>query len=286
MDRMIRNIVTVIAFFSLCGWGAALDGGVGGIDVTSEGTPSASSVFPGFSVQAGVDGDSGTNWYSDGCFGGEGSGGSSTESYYWTHSSNIEFSRVELDPETMGGFGFTSIRFIITDSAAGIVYTSVPIPLPGFDVDLVHPFPAGTIGTKLEILLTGHENCACGGFAELRVFATPPTPPTVLLRINGDDADVVTSAGPVKLTLTMDPGTVTDPLGWFFVIIVQGQVFWITGSGVSSVPGVLLVIPPLSLTDIPLIDTTLAPPSVLTFVFFLFDGTSIVSLDFITSAVF
>ena len=50
-------------------------------DITSLGTPSASSVFTGYDVSSGVDGNAATDWYSDGCGGGPGSGGANTESY-------------------------------------------------------------------------------------------------------------------------------------------------------------------------------------------------------------
>ena len=144
-------------------------------DITSLGTPSASSVFPGYFVSSGVDGSATTDWYSDGCAGGAGSGGANTESYYWELSQDRQVTRVELDPETLDGFGFEKIRFRLFNSLSAMTYESSEIALAAFDVNIAHDLPSAAIGNKLEILLINHENCACGGFRELRVFgsATP-----------------------------------------------------------------------------------------------------------------
>ena len=148
-------------------------------EITSMGTPSASSVFAGYFVSSGVDGNPATDWYSDGCGGGAGSEGANTESYYWEFSQDIFFTKVELDPETLDGFGFEKIRFRVFNSAAVKVYESSEITLTAFDVDISHDLPSAPKGNKLEILLTNHENCACGGFSDLRIFgSTTPVPAT------------------------------------------------------------------------------------------------------------
>ena len=60
-----------------------------------------------------------------------------------------------------------------------MTYESPEIALAAFDVDISHTLPSAPIGNKLEILLINHENCACGGFSELRVFgSTTPLPAT------------------------------------------------------------------------------------------------------------
>ena len=143
--------------------------------VTSLGTVSASSVFSGYSVGSGIDGDTTTDWFSDGCGGNEGSDGPNTESFFWKHSQDVSFARVELDEESIGGFGFQAIQFRISNLADATVYESEQMGLAGNKVDLDHQFPTDTIGNKLEILLINHEDCACGGLSELRIFAKLPT---------------------------------------------------------------------------------------------------------------
>ncbi len=148
-------------------------------EITSLGTPSASSVFSGHFVSSGVDGNPTTDWYSDGSGGGAGSDGANTESYYWEYSENLYITRIELDPENLDGFGFDRIRFRIFNLAATKVYESAEIPLTAFDVDIDHSLPTVVTGSKLEILMIDHQNCACGGFSELRIFgSTTPVPAT------------------------------------------------------------------------------------------------------------
>ena len=146
-------------------------------EVTSLGTPSASSVFAGYFVSSGVDGNPATDWFSDGVGAGAGSGGTDTESYYWEFPQDLYIERVELDPETIGGFGFDKIRIRVFDSAATMVYESAEITLTAFDVDITHTLATVPFGSKVEILLINHENPACGGFSELRIFgSTTPVP--------------------------------------------------------------------------------------------------------------
>ena len=170
-------------------------------EITSLGVPSASSVFSGYFVSSGVDDDPATDWYSDGCDGGAGSGGTNTESYYWEFSKDLSITKVELDPENMDGFGFEKIRFRIFNSATIKVYESSEITLTAFDVDITHSLPSVPKGSKLEILLINHENCACGGFSELRIFgSTTPIPATGSL---GLIAMTLTVAG-IMLWLTQN----------------------------------------------------------------------------------
>ncbi len=148
-------------------------------DITSLGTPSASSVFSGYSVSSGVDGNPATDWYSDSCGGGAGSEGANTESYYWELSQDRQLTSVELDPENLDGFGFEKIRFRIYNSLSVMIYESPEIGLAAFDVAIPHSLASAPVGNKLEILLINHEDCACGGFRELRVFgSTTPLPAT------------------------------------------------------------------------------------------------------------
>lgn len=111
--------------------------------------------------------------------------------------------------------------------------------------------------------------------------------PDVALAINGEHppSNVVTTSGPVRLTLDMSPGTSTDPLGWFYAIVVGGNVLWVTPTGISTTPAALLTSPPVALDDVTLFDSVLPSGTQISFVFFLFDGTDVVDLDSITAVV-
>jgi subtilase family serine protease/V8-like Glu-specific endopeptidase len=108
--------------------------------------------------------------------------------------------------------------------------------------------------------------------------------PIVNLKINGMDTPVVTTPDVVKLTLGISPTTYTASLDWYYAIIGGGGVFWVTSTGLSTTPAPLLNSPPLVLNDVAILDTTL-PPGTWTFAFFLLNGGSVVSSDFITANV-
>jgi hypothetical protein len=54
----------------------------------------------------------------------------------------------------------------------------------------------------------------------------PPTP-TVTLKVNGQHptSPVVTTSGPMLLTLDISPSSFTAPVSWFWGLVVNNQVF-------------------------------------------------------------
>lgn len=113
-------------------------------------------------------------------------------------------------------------------------------------------------------------------------------PPTVNLKINGQDPAnfVVSTPGPVRLTLDMATNGYTGPLDWYWAIYLpDGTLAWITSSGVSTTPAPLFNAPPFPATDLPLIDATL-PAGVYVFYFFGLDpGGNLAGFDYIVAAV-
>jgi hypothetical protein len=111
--------------------------------------------------------------------------------------------------------------------------------------------------------------------------------PVITLKINGlhPTPPVVTTSGPVNLTLSVSPTTYTAALDWYWAAVINGNLFWITSSGVSTVPAPFLHSVPLVLTDVPLLSLTLPRNSSFTSVMFMLNGGAVVASDFISAQV-
>lgn len=111
--------------------------------------------------------------------------------------------------------------------------------------------------------------------------------PVVNLKVNGFDPipPIVTTRGPIHLTLDMPPTTFTGTLDWYWALILNGQIYWVTGSGLSTTPAPLVSSPPIPFTDLTLLNAPFPAGTALTSVFLLLDGGSVVSSDFITAVV-
>jgi hypothetical protein len=107
------------------------------------------------------------------------------------------------------------------------------------------------------------------------------------LKINGQHPTppVVSTTGPVALTISMPPTTYTATLDWYWAIIYNGNLFWITSTGASTVPAPWRQVPPAVLNDVPLFNLTLPRGATLTSAMFLINGGTVVSSDFITAQV-
>ncbi|MEM9304959.1 MAG: hypothetical protein AAGE01_22800 [Pseudomonadota bacterium] len=153
------------------------------INVTAQGAVSASSVFDGnFLPENAIDGNTATNWFSDGDSDGD------TEVFTWTRlvPGDVRITRIQVDPETfMGGgdFGFATAQLRMFDAAGVLRFAGPARPQSGFRVDLNEIFP-GTPANRVELVLAGHQDPICGGFSELRIFAEqdslPPPAHTIV----------------------------------------------------------------------------------------------------------
>jgi subtilisin family serine protease len=98
------------------------------------------------------------------------------------------------------------------------------------------------------------------------------------LEINGDPSSVVFTAGPLDLTLDMD-NCVANSLDWYFAYVINSTVVWITSGGTSSTPAPLVSSPPVELTNLTLISTTLPSGTVISFAWFMYDPVQAQVLD-------
>jgi hypothetical protein len=110
--------------------------------------------------------------------------------------------------------------------------------------------------------------------------------PVITLEVNGQHPNppIVPTNGPVDLTLSVSPTTYTGTLAWYWAIIYNGSLLWVTPGGISPTPAPFLNSPPIVLDDAPLLSLTLPPGSTITNAIFMVDrgGTTIAS-DFITA---
>lgn len=142
------------------------------IELTAQGTVTATTVFNGFPATDAVDGAANTSWFSTGP---EGDGGPSV--FGWSTVTDRCINRIEVDdnsahsnPDFHTGYGFGSavVRVVQGDT---VVFEET-VQLPGtpdgpFAVDT-----GGVIGSRVLLELNAHENAECGGFSELRVYGS------------------------------------------------------------------------------------------------------------------
>jgi hypothetical protein len=105
----------------------------------------------------------------------------------------------------------------------------------------------------------------------LKVNGQHPTPPTVPV------------TGPTLVTLDVSATTYSASVNWYWAIIYNGQVLWVTSTGLSVIPAPLLVAPPAPVSNATLLNITLPPASTMTNVFFMLNGGTVVASDFITA---
>ena len=84
------------------------------------------------------------------------------------------------------------------------------------------------------------------------------------------------------LTLDISPSSFTAPVSWFWGLVVNNQLLWVTPTGLSTTPAPLAVAPPVAISNATLLNVTLAPGAQITTFFALVDGTgSAVAFDVI-----
>lgn len=107
--------------------------------------------------------------------------------------------------------------------------------------------------------------------------------PTVTLKVNGIDAAVVNTTGPYHLTLDIAASVVTTPVDWYWALVVNGSVMWVTPGGLSTTPAPVTTAVPSPLTNLTLLNITLPAGTTLTSALFLVQGSTVLSSDLITT---
>jgi hypothetical protein len=117
-------------------------------------------------------------------------------------------------------------------------------------------------------------------------FQQVPGPVLTLKANNQHPASrVVFGGGSVFLTLDISPAGWTTPLDWYFAVVPEGIVYWVSAGGVSLTPAPLAHVPPALVSNAPLLFTPLNGNTQTKFVIFATDGSSMIAFDHITMIV-
>jgi hypothetical protein len=176
-------------------------------------------------------------------------------------------------------------------SNGGVADVPLPSALPGC-------FYYPTIGTSFSSAqaIGPHGELAVGMVANCNGYSGPdvsqyanvtalliPAPPTVSLKVNGQHPGpppIVATTGPMTLTLDMSASAYTGTLSWYWGLVVNSQLVWVTSTGLSATPAPLVVAPPVAIASATLLNVTLPPATTLASFFFLVDtGGAVVALD-------
>jgi hypothetical protein len=111
--------------------------------------------------------------------------------------------------------------------------------------------------------------------------------PVITLKINGQHPTppLVSTSGAVHLTLDVSATTYAAALDWYWAVVVNGTLHWVTSTGVSAVPVPLIHSAPLVITNATLLNLTLPPGSTFTSALFMLNGSSLVSSDVMSAQV-
>jgi hypothetical protein len=212
--------------------------------------------------------------------------------------------RLDLDLDSLTGCQGGEVAISVTESEPGGSLAASPDcwtsdTIPG----AVTSFPAHNAGRFLEAAIPlstlGDVTPGTYGFRFSGVAVSPApvsidylTPalyfpgrtstPHVILQVNESDFGVVfTPSGQVRLTVDMPETTYTGNLSWYWVVVIDGQVSWITARGISATPAPFVVAPPVPLNHVVLLDIA-HPGAWLVTAFFLMDGDTFVAWDTVT----
>ena len=113
-------------------------------------------------------------------------------------------------------------------------------------------------------------------------------PPVVTLKVNGQHPTppTVMTNGPMLLTLDMSPSTDSAAVSWYWGLIVNGTLVWVTPNGLSATPTPILVAPPPpgGIFNETLLSINLPPATQISAIFALVDSTNaLVAFDVITA---
>lgn len=145
------------------------------VDLTKIGAVKASSEYPdGQSPTSNAtDGNPATSWFSAGA-----QADRNGASFTWTAPRNIQISTVRVIGNEQNATiafrhneGFNQTEVKILNAAGAVVFDQANIPGPGNNAPDVTVSP-NVLGSVIQLLFTGHEDPACGGFSELQVIGS------------------------------------------------------------------------------------------------------------------
>ena len=111
--------------------------------------------------------------------------------------------------------------------------------------------------------------------------------PTLMLKVNGrrPSPAVVFTAAAVHVTLNSTPTTYSKTLDWYWAVVANGQLVWVTSTGLSPTAAPLVNSPAIAFNDVTLLNAVFEPGTTLTNAFFLVSGSTVISMDVMTAVV-
>lgn len=146
--------------------------------ITESGSVRTSGTFENNTAMYGgilaIDGDPATSWFSDGP-----AAGDQPSEFTWTHQDGnvcigkVDFVGNDMHPRFRQNFGFAALEIQLLDVDQILAEdTRVLTGTPDPDQSIL--FEDGVMANRVRLLLSGHEDTSCGGFAELVVSAYLP----------------------------------------------------------------------------------------------------------------
>jgi hypothetical protein len=181
------------------------------------------------------------------------------------------------------GPGYPS-RIAALISGGGITINSITFTNPTTIVLNVDVAPGATPGAR-SITVTNPDGQSATSASPLLTIEGLNATPTVTLKINGQrpTPPIVTTSGPVLLTLDVSPSALTTPVAWFWALTVNNQLLWVTASGLSTTPAPLVVAPPVAINNATLLNFTLPAGATVGSLFFFVDGGTVIAFDAIAA---
>jgi hypothetical protein len=94
---------------------------------------------------------------------------------------------------------------------------------------------------------------------------------------------VVPVTGPTQLTIDVSPGSYAASVDWYWALSYNGTLFWVTSTGLSTTMAPWFAAPPVTLTNVTLLNLNLPAASSMTSLIFMMNGATTVSFDYITA---
>ena len=185
---------------------------------------------------------------------------------------------------TTGTTGITPFPYDPTDTTLTITSNLMTFVGPAYTATRCGGQPRSIQFDLLQFGALAEETCQATRKFVSGDFQQVPGPVLTLKANNQHPAGrVVYDGGSVLLRLDVSPAGWTTPLDWYFAIKADnGNVYWLTATGVSPAPAPLTHMAPVLLTDVPVLFAPLNGNTQTTFAIIATDGSSSFVVDHIS----
>ena len=184
---------------------------------------------------------------------------------------------------TTGATGISPFAYDPTNSAVTITPNLMTFVGPAYTAPACGGQPRRIQFDLLQFGALAGETCQATRQFVSGDFQQVPGPVLTLKANNQHPASrVVFGGGSAFLTLDLSPAGWTTPLDWYFAIVFEWTVYWVTAGGISVTPAPLTHMAPVLVSNVPLLFTLLNGNTQTTFVIFATDGSRMIAFDHMT----